>query len=120
MGRQYLAFDIETASTVEADDWRTCRPLGITCAAAVASERVVAPERVTSRQVSVYVGVDIMECGPRHYVSLLLLPLTRCIPAYAGEPGADSDDVRCLPLHPRVPHATVLSTGWAILAAFAG
>ena len=38
MGRQYLAFDIETASTVEADDWRTCRPLGITCAAAVASD----------------------------------------------------------------------------------
>ena len=40
--RNYLAFDIETASMVEGDDWRTCRPLGITCAAALASNN---PER---------------------------------------------------------------------------
>ena len=38
MRRKYLAFDLETASTVEADDWRNSRPLGITCAAAVASD----------------------------------------------------------------------------------
>lgn len=36
--RKYLAFDIETASTVEGTDWRSCRPLGITCAAALASD----------------------------------------------------------------------------------
>jgi hypothetical protein len=30
--RRYLAFDIETASTAE-ENWRSCRPLGITCAA---------------------------------------------------------------------------------------
>lgn len=41
--RRYLAFDIETASTVEGDDWRTARPLGITCAAAVASDKPDAP-----------------------------------------------------------------------------
>ncbi len=40
--RNYLAFDIETASMVEGDDWRSCRPLGITCAAAMASDN---PER---------------------------------------------------------------------------
>jgi len=38
MERKYFAFDLETASTVEGDDWRTCRPLGITCAAAVTSD----------------------------------------------------------------------------------
>ncbi len=38
MRRKYFAFDLETASTVERDDWRTCRPLGVTCAAAVASD----------------------------------------------------------------------------------
>ena len=32
--RKYLAFDIETARiTEEASDWRSCRPLGISCAA---------------------------------------------------------------------------------------
>ena len=36
--RNYLAFDIETASMVEGDDWRSCRPLGITCAAALSSD----------------------------------------------------------------------------------
>jgi hypothetical protein len=36
--RKYLAFDIETASTVQGSDWRESRPLGITCAAALASD----------------------------------------------------------------------------------
>jgi hypothetical protein len=32
--RRYLAFDIETAATNEdGSDWRSCRPLGISCAA---------------------------------------------------------------------------------------
>jgi hypothetical protein len=38
--RKYLAFDIETANQIPegAADWRAGRPLGITCAAALASE----------------------------------------------------------------------------------
>lgn len=43
MMRKYLAFDIETASTVDGDDWRSCRPLGITCAAALASDAKARP-----------------------------------------------------------------------------
>jgi hypothetical protein len=31
--RRYLAFDIETAATTKDDDWRSQRPLGISCAA---------------------------------------------------------------------------------------
>ena len=38
MSRRYLAFDIETAQLVDGDDWRSCRPLGITCAAVMASD----------------------------------------------------------------------------------
>ena len=39
MARQYLAFDIETAKDVPGDDfnWRPHRPLGISCAATLAS-----------------------------------------------------------------------------------
>ena len=34
MKLKYLAFDIETAKTTEEEsDWRSCRPLGISCAA---------------------------------------------------------------------------------------
>ena len=36
--RKYLAFDIETASTVQGSDWRESRPLGITGAAALARD----------------------------------------------------------------------------------
>ncbi len=38
--RKYVAFDIETAffSDDPSCDWRTCRPLGITCAAALTSD----------------------------------------------------------------------------------
>ena len=36
--RKYLAFDIETANTDTSSDWRESRPLGITCAAALASD----------------------------------------------------------------------------------
>src|ERR1700683_5297995 len=38
---RYLAFDIETAKDVPGDDfnWRPHRPLGITCAATLASDR---------------------------------------------------------------------------------
>jgi hypothetical protein len=35
--RKYLAFDIETASTAK-DDWRSCRPLGISCAATLSAD----------------------------------------------------------------------------------
>lgn len=40
MARQYLAFDIETAKDVPGDDfnWRPHRPLGISCAATLASD----------------------------------------------------------------------------------
>ena len=40
MGRQYLAFDIETARKIPGPDfnWRAHRPLGIVCAAALSSE----------------------------------------------------------------------------------
>ena len=34
---RYLAFDIETASTAE-ENWRTCRPLGISCAATLLAD----------------------------------------------------------------------------------
>jgi len=39
MARRYLAFDIETATDVPGDDfnWRPHRPLGISCAATLAS-----------------------------------------------------------------------------------
>ncbi len=39
MPRRYLAFDIETAKDVPGDDfnWRPHRPLGISCAATLAS-----------------------------------------------------------------------------------
>jgi len=38
--RKYLAFDLETAAIIPADvwDWRPYRPLGITCAATLASD----------------------------------------------------------------------------------
>ncbi len=39
MKRKYLAFDIETAKMVEDEsDWRSCRPLGISCAATLLSD----------------------------------------------------------------------------------
>ena len=39
MARKFLAFDIETARISDSQaDWRTQRPLGITCAAALASD----------------------------------------------------------------------------------
>ena len=40
MARRYLAFDIETAADVPGPDfdWRSHRPLGITCAAALACD----------------------------------------------------------------------------------
>jgi hypothetical protein len=40
MARRYLAFDIETAKDVPGDDfnWRPHRPLGISCAATLASD----------------------------------------------------------------------------------
>ena len=40
--RRYLAFDIETAAVIpDADcDWRTCRPLGISCAATLPSDEL--------------------------------------------------------------------------------
>ena len=40
MARQYLAFDIETAKDIPGDDfnWRAHRPLGISCAATLASD----------------------------------------------------------------------------------
>ena len=39
MARRYLAFDIETAKDVPGEDfnWRPHRPLGISCAATLAS-----------------------------------------------------------------------------------
>ena len=37
MERKYLAFDIETA-TVSDRNWRSCRPLGISCAATLLSD----------------------------------------------------------------------------------
>lgn len=37
MKRKYLAFDIETARVIE-PNWRSCRPLGIACAATVLSD----------------------------------------------------------------------------------
>ncbi len=39
--RKYLAFDIETArvSPEDGSDWRSCRPLGISCAATLLSDR---------------------------------------------------------------------------------
>ena len=37
MKRKYLAFDIETA-TVSDQNWRSCRPLGISCAATLLSD----------------------------------------------------------------------------------
>ena len=37
--RKYLAFDIETAKTTDAGtDWRSCRPLGISCAATLLAD----------------------------------------------------------------------------------
>ena len=37
--RKYLAFDIETAKTTEDEtDWRSCRPLGISCAATLLAD----------------------------------------------------------------------------------
>ena len=37
--RKYLAFDIETAKTTEdGTDWRSCRPLGISCAATLLAD----------------------------------------------------------------------------------
>lgn len=37
--RKYLAFDIETATIAdEATDWRSCRPLGISCAATISGD----------------------------------------------------------------------------------
>ena len=37
--RKYLAFDIETARTPEDEtDWRSCRPLGISCAATLLAD----------------------------------------------------------------------------------
>ena len=40
MKRRYLAFDIETAKDFpgEGSDWRSHRPLGISCAATLASD----------------------------------------------------------------------------------
>src|SRR5882724_10843572 len=40
MNRKYLAFDIETAADIPGPDfnWRPHRPIGITCAAIVASD----------------------------------------------------------------------------------
>ena len=39
MNRKYLAFDIETAKTTEdGTDWRSCRPLGISCAATLLAD----------------------------------------------------------------------------------
>jgi len=40
MARRYLAFDIETAKDIPGDDfnWRPHRPLGISCAATLASD----------------------------------------------------------------------------------
>jgi len=40
MASKYLAFDIETAKEIPGDDfnWRPHRPLGITCAATLASD----------------------------------------------------------------------------------
>jgi hypothetical protein len=37
MKRKYLAFDIETAKVPEGD-WRSCRPLGISCAATLLAD----------------------------------------------------------------------------------
>jgi len=37
--RNYLAFDIETAKVVEDEpDWRSCRPLGMSCAATLGGD----------------------------------------------------------------------------------
>ncbi|MEI8373275.1 MAG: hypothetical protein WCJ35_10640 [Planctomycetota bacterium] len=37
--RRYLAFDIETAKTTkDGSDWRSCRPLGISCAATLLAD----------------------------------------------------------------------------------
>jgi hypothetical protein len=38
MPRNYMALDIETASTAK-DDWRSCRPLGISCAATLLGDK---------------------------------------------------------------------------------
>ena len=39
MDRKYLAFDIETAAPVPEDhDWKSCRPLGIACAATLSAD----------------------------------------------------------------------------------
>ena len=39
MNRKYLAFDIETAKTTDDGiDWRSCRPLGISCAATLPAD----------------------------------------------------------------------------------
>jgi hypothetical protein len=62
MKRKYLAFDIETAKVIETN-WRSCRPLGISCAATLLSDtdELILWHGVASDRLSRQDATDLVE-----------------------------------------------------------